>query len=93
PDLRRKALKSAMRCSPEGLSILRMGARLAVSVMAATRDLEMIVSAHNDFVQIEEDVVMVDATPESPPHPHPHLPPGLSPLETDWEMVAADSVA
>ncbi|KAG6864766.1 hypothetical protein C0991_007260, partial [Blastosporella zonata] len=45
PDLRRKALKTCMRRSPEGLKILRMGPHLAVSMISATRDLERIVMA------------------------------------------------
>ncbi|KAG2145380.1 uncharacterized protein EDB93DRAFT_1251478 [Suillus bovinus] len=44
PDLYRIAIKARMRCSPEGAKILRMGPRMAVSILAATRDLEMLVS-------------------------------------------------
>jgi hypothetical protein len=44
PDLYRIAIRARMRCSPEGAKILRMGPRMAVSILAATRDLEMLVS-------------------------------------------------
>ncbi|KIJ67032.1 hypothetical protein HYDPIDRAFT_174300 [Hydnomerulius pinastri MD-312] len=48
PDLYRVAIKANMRSSPEGEKILRMGPRLAVSILSATRELERIVSAHED---------------------------------------------
>lgn len=51
------ALKGRMRSSPEGEQILRMGPRLAIAILSATRDLERIVSAHE-----EEDVMMGDET-------------------------------
>jgi len=44
PDLYRIAIRARMRCSPEGAKILRMGPRMAVSILTATRDLEMLVS-------------------------------------------------
>lgn len=51
PDLYRIAIKARMQCSPEGAKILRMGPRIAVSILAATRDLEMLVSTQevNDW--------------------------------------------
>lgn len=57
PDLYRVALKGRMRSSPEGEKILRMGPRLAIAILSATRDLERIVSAHED-----DDVTMGDDT-------------------------------
>ncbi|KAH7884484.1 hypothetical protein F5I97DRAFT_1459366 [Phlebopus sp. FC_14] len=55
PDLYRQAIKANMRSSPDGRNILRMGPHLAVSILSATRELERIVSAHED-----EDVAMAD---------------------------------
>ena len=57
PDLYRTALKARMRSSPEGEKILRMGPRLAIAILSATRELERIVSAHED-----DDVTMGDET-------------------------------
>ncbi|KAJ7898700.1 hypothetical protein B0H14DRAFT_2675224 [Mycena olivaceomarginata] len=39
-DLHRRAVTACMRASPAGAKILHMGARLAVGIMAATRELE-----------------------------------------------------
>ncbi|KAJ7183255.1 hypothetical protein C8R46DRAFT_511981 [Mycena filopes] len=39
-DLHRRAVTACMRASPAGAKILHMGARLAVGIMSATRDLE-----------------------------------------------------
>ena len=55
PDLYRMALKGRMRSSPEGEKILGMGPRLAIAILSATRELEQIVSAHED-----DDVMMGD---------------------------------
>ncbi|KAG2060889.1 hypothetical protein BDR06DRAFT_1002106 [Suillus hirtellus] len=60
PDLYRIAIKARMRCSPEGAKILRMGPRMAVSILAATRDLEMLVSTHE--VNFNDDWEMVDCS-------------------------------
>ncbi|KAG6370824.1 hypothetical protein JVT61DRAFT_11035 [Boletus reticuloceps] len=57
PDLYRVALKGRMLSSPEGEKILRMGPRLAIEILSATRELERIVSAHQD-----DDVMMGDET-------------------------------
>jgi len=46
PDLYRIAIRARMRGSPEGAKILRMGPRMAVSILAATRELELLVSTH-----------------------------------------------
>ncbi|KAJ7039698.1 hypothetical protein C8F04DRAFT_1086295 [Mycena alexandri] len=40
PDLHRRAITACMRASPAGAKILHMGARLAVGIMSATRELE-----------------------------------------------------
>ncbi|KIK92185.1 hypothetical protein PAXRUDRAFT_58810, partial [Paxillus rubicundulus Ve08.2h10] len=53
PDLYRVALKARMRSSPEGEKMLRMGPRLAITILSATKELEKIVSAHAD-----DDIVM-----------------------------------
>ncbi|KAF8896537.1 hypothetical protein BD779DRAFT_1466458 [Infundibulicybe gibba] len=48
PDLYRKAITTRMQSTPEGQNILRMGPRLAVSIMSATLELERIVAAQSD---------------------------------------------
>jgi len=74
-----------MQASPEGQKILRMGPRLALSIMTATKDLERIVAAQNEADDLQ-DVVMFDTNATSP------VSPGLTkswvfvPGE-DWEMV------
>ena len=74
-----------MQASPEGQKILRMGPRLALSIMTATKDLERIVAAQNEADDLQ-DVVMLDTTVVSP------VGSGLTkswvivPGE-DWEMV------
>ncbi|KAG8213454.1 hypothetical protein J3R82DRAFT_11971 [Butyriboletus roseoflavus] len=55
PNLYRTALKGRMRSSSEGEKILRMGPRLAIAILSATKELERIVSAHED-----DDVMMGD---------------------------------
>lgn len=60
PDLYRIAIKARMRCSPEGAKILRMGPRMAVSILAATRDLEMLVSTQD--LNFNDDWDMVDCS-------------------------------
>lgn len=49
-----------MRTSPEGQKILCMGPRLALSIMAATKELERIVAAQTERDR-EGDVLMDDA--------------------------------
>ncbi|KAG6332313.1 hypothetical protein ID866_6777 [Astraeus odoratus] len=66
PDLYRVAIKARMANSPEGEKILRMGPRLAVAILTATRELERIVSAAGCE---EEDVVMADDFPMPPSTP------------------------
>lgn len=63
PDLYRVALKTNMAHSPEGNKILRMGPRLAVAILTATRELERIVYAAHD----DDDVLMVDPGHWAPP--------------------------
>ncbi|KIK37460.1 hypothetical protein CY34DRAFT_109081 [Suillus luteus UH-Slu-Lm8-n1] len=60
PDLYRIAIRARMRRSPEGAKILRMGPRMAVSILAATRDLEMLVSTQE--LMFNDDWDMVDCT-------------------------------
>ncbi|KAJ6468329.1 hypothetical protein C8R45DRAFT_467008 [Mycena sanguinolenta] len=47
-DLHRRAITACMRASPSGAKILHMGARLAVGIMSATRDLERLCSDGTD---------------------------------------------
>ncbi|KAF9234235.1 hypothetical protein BU15DRAFT_79256 [Melanogaster broomeanus] len=54
PDLYRVALKARMRSSPEGEKILRMGPRLAITILSATRELERIVSAQEDDMMMDD---------------------------------------
>ncbi|KAI6042918.1 hypothetical protein EDC04DRAFT_865594 [Pisolithus marmoratus] len=63
PDLYRVAIKKRMAHSPEGEKILRMGPRLAVAMLTATRELERIVSAAAD----DDDSIMDDDTLVMPP--------------------------
>lgn len=70
-----------MKSSPEGQKILRMGPRLAISIMTATRELERIVAAQEQREQeIGDDAMAVDS--------HPVLSKSwvLIP-DQDWEMV------
>lgn len=60
PDLYRIAIRARMRCSPEGAKILRMGPRMAVSILAATRDLEMLVSTQE--LTSSDDWEMLDCS-------------------------------
>ncbi|KAH7928059.1 hypothetical protein BV22DRAFT_1031054 [Leucogyrophana mollusca] len=60
PDLYRVAIRTRMRCSPEGEKILLMGPRSALSVLSATRDLERLVSACG--ADTECDVTMDEGT-------------------------------
>ena len=60
PDLYRAALRGCMASSPEGRRVLLMGARLALSIDAATRELERIVADQSG------DVVMADGTGVGP---------------------------
>ncbi|KAG1841127.1 hypothetical protein DFJ58DRAFT_907761 [Suillus subalutaceus] len=61
PDLYRIAIRTRMRCSPEGAKILRMGPRMAVSILAATRDLEMLVSTRT-VMNYSDDWEMLDCS-------------------------------
>lgn len=63
PDLYRFAIKTRMAHSPEGEKILRMGPRLAVAMLTATRELERIVSAAAD----DDDSIMEDDSLMMPP--------------------------
>ena len=81
PDLYRKAITARMRGSPEGQKILLMGARLAVSILTATRELERIVARNN---LESEDVTM---EPSPPPVPPPLTNSWVIVPGEDWEMV------
>ncbi|KAJ7056704.1 hypothetical protein C8F01DRAFT_1257357 [Mycena amicta] len=60
-DLHRRALTACMRESPEGEKILRMGARLAVEIMSATKELERLCgSAENDLLGDEDAMGEID---------------------------------
>ena len=66
-----------MRLSPEGQKILHMGPRLALSIHAATKELERIVAAQRDrdgdVTMVNEDGSMSASWVVVPPE--------------DWEMV------
>lgn len=52
-----------MRCSPEGQKILVMGARLAVSILTATRELERIVAQQGmNAMDVDKEDVAVECT-------------------------------
>ncbi|KAF7312039.1 hypothetical protein MIND_00216000 [Mycena indigotica] len=85
-DLHRRALTACMRESPEGAKILRMGARLAVEIMSATKELERLCgNSENDLLgdedamgEIDDEVVaamddidMEDVVRELTPEPEP----------------------
>lgn len=55
PDLYRIAIKTCMRYSPEGQKILRMGPRLALSILTATQDLERMVAEQESREGAMED--------------------------------------
>lgn len=77
PDLYRVAITTRMRHSPEGQKILHMGPRLALSIHAATKELERIVAAQRDrdgdVAMVNEDGSMTASWVVVPPE--------------DWEMV------
>jgi hypothetical protein len=77
PDLYRLAIKTRMQHSPQGNKILHMGPRLAVSIMTATLELERIIAAQ------PQDVDMMD---DDEPHLSMNGPWVVVPGE-DWEMV------
>ncbi|KAF5379784.1 hypothetical protein D9615_005703 [Tricholomella constricta] len=80
PDLYRKAIKTSMKGSPEGQKILRMGPRLAVSIMTATMELERLVA---DQENESQDIIMADATATSPVLSKSWV----AVSGEDWEMV------
>lgn len=57
PNLHRQAIRTCMRYSSDGQKILQMGPRLAVSILAATKDLERMVAEQDNG----EDEMMVDS--------------------------------
>lgn len=92
PDLYRKAITTCMRYSPEGQKILRMGPRLALSILTATQELEKIVAEQEN----REDMVMEDrslsagATAEVEVSWNSQELPSTSWIDVrgeDWEMV------
>ncbi|KAF8183373.1 hypothetical protein BJ912DRAFT_853637 [Pholiota molesta] len=95
PDLYRTAIRTRMAGTVEGRKVLLMGARLAYSIEAATKELERIVA---DQQERDGDVVMSDATSAAPAAamPTPHASSLAMPVLTaswvvvkgeDWEMV------
>ncbi|KAJ7189832.1 hypothetical protein B0H12DRAFT_1246514 [Mycena haematopus] len=55
-DLHRRAVTACMRASPSGAKILHMGARLAVGIMSATRELERLCGEADSSPDTEGDV-------------------------------------
>ncbi|PPQ63583.1 hypothetical protein CVT24_004880 [Panaeolus cyanescens] len=81
PDLYKTALKGSLKQSPDGQRVLHMGARLAMSIFVATRELERLVAMDRDA---EGDVVMADVS-ESCSEKE------VSPvLTSSWVMVRGD---
>ncbi|KAF5358760.1 hypothetical protein D9758_008550 [Tetrapyrgos nigripes] len=81
PDLYKQAITTNMRSTPEGQKILYMGPRLALSIMTATKELELIVASQPSH---DSDVIMYDATStnSNPPNASWVIVPS-----DDWEMV------
>lgn len=85
PNLLRKAITTCMRSSPEGIKILHMGPRLAVSIMTATKDLELLVGENQEDSEKDgADVVMAD-DPKSGTRSWIML------HQNDWEMSDSTS--
>ncbi|KAI0078786.1 hypothetical protein K474DRAFT_1683610 [Panus rudis PR-1116 ss-1] len=72
PDLYRVAITTRMRMSPTGQKILHMGPRLALSIHAATQELERIVAAHQ--LDLDGDVNMSGGN-------------GVPSMSTSWIVV------
>ncbi|THU83155.1 hypothetical protein K435DRAFT_434055 [Dendrothele bispora CBS 962.96] len=95
PDLYKQAITTRMRCTPEGQQILNMGPRLALSIMTATRDLELIVAAQSATPEMWDgspsssaDVVMSDAVGASSNATAATATSSSSIVHNeDWEMV------
>ncbi|KAI0059259.1 hypothetical protein BV25DRAFT_1993768 [Artomyces pyxidatus] len=77
PNLYRAAITGHMRSTPQGQKILNMGARLAVSILTATRELERLVR------DADLDAMIVDTKPLSTSWV-------VVPCD-DWEMVELSS--
>ncbi|KAK7044079.1 hypothetical protein VNI00_007795, partial [Paramarasmius palmivorus] len=80
PDLYKQAIIARMRCTPEGQKILNMGPRLALSIMQATRDLELLVARNGltlggEAMDVDRDSSILGNSWVQ-----------VSPTE-DWEMV------
>lgn len=96
PDLYRTAIRTRMAATIEGRKVLLMGARLAYSIEAATKELERIVA---DQQERDGDVLMSDSTSTAPTATStstPHSSSLAMPVLTaswvmvkgeDWEMV------
>lgn len=84
-----------MRYSPEGQKILRMGPRLALSILTATQDLERMVAEQEsrDAGMVEDRPVAVETSVEGEdaPHDQPILSSSWVDVRNeDWEMVDGD---
>ncbi|KAJ7220202.1 hypothetical protein GGX14DRAFT_433781 [Mycena pura] len=98
-DLHRRALTACMRASPAGAKILHMGARLAVGIMAATRELEQMCDGdgeedgmneneveEEDVVAADADVPMPDADSDADADSEPELEPEPA-MSASWVVV------
>jgi len=88
PDLYRTAIKMRMRTTPEGLSILSLGPRLAMEVLhttreiwAVTRDLERMVEEDLGQEDVPSFSISSPNTAPCPPSPAPPI------LTTSWVVV------
>ncbi|KAI0046334.1 hypothetical protein FA95DRAFT_1494211 [Auriscalpium vulgare] len=75
-NLYRAAIAGCMRATPHGKKILNMGARLAISILTATQELERIVAAQRD-VPSDGDKPLSSSWVVLP--------------DDDWEMVDASA--
>ncbi|KAG7451083.1 uncharacterized protein BT62DRAFT_926732 [Guyanagaster necrorhizus] len=85
PDLHRIAIQACMRSTSDGLKVLTMGPRLAMSIVHATRELERMVTERGLEIfdnRQEEDIIMTDSTAE------PWI--NMERTSDDWEMVNCD---
>ncbi|KXN84881.1 hypothetical protein AN958_12011 [Leucoagaricus sp. SymC.cos] len=95
PDLYRLAIKTCMQYSPEGQKILRMGPRLALSILTATQDLErMVAEQESREATMIEDLPATVETLSDCSSDKPVLSSSWVELEVeDWDMMEDDDDA
>ncbi|TCD70187.1 hypothetical protein EIP91_004366 [Steccherinum ochraceum] len=87
PDLYKVAITTRMRASPEGQKILHMGPRLALSIHAATKELERIVAAQTQSRDRDGDVAMVNVNEDGSGMGMGMTTSWIVVPPEDWEMV------